>query len=203
MPYPIRSILIRALLAGFLLSFIGPRLWAQPSAPPMRTSLFPADSPSQFLDYNASGKTSYICYASPAAATSSFSLGAGLTNIVVSSNVATLTTTANHGLVQGYTITVSGSATSALNGTYRLITATGTTGTFNTAGVGDATYTDATISTTAPLLTNPIWSIQSLQYDASSGNLISVQWANGSSTRYNSICANRAVDHGATVISYK
>jgi hypothetical protein len=124
-----------------------------------------------------------------------------LTNIVVSANVATATTTANHGLQVGNSVTVTGSATTAVNGTFQIATIpTATTFTYSNT-VGSATYTDAglTISTTAPRSSIPIWNI--VKQTFSGTNLTLKQNANGGSS--NNICDNRAVTTGATAISYQ
>jgi hypothetical protein len=66
-----------------------------------------------------------------------------LVSIVVSSNVATATISAPHGFIVGRRLTVAGSATSALNGSYVVGSVpASTTLTFATSGVGDGTYTD-------------------------------------------------------------
>jgi hypothetical protein len=73
--------------------------------------------------------------------------GATLTSIVVSSDVATATTSAPHGMPIGTWVEISGATVEPkLNGTYK-ITSLPTTSkfTFATASVADATYTDATL----------------------------------------------------------
>lgn len=92
--------------------------------------------------------------------TTDWSVGAGtLTNIVVASNVATVTTASANGLVAGNYVTFSGSGTAALNGTFQL-TAAGMTSTtvftVNTLRDGltvpNATYTDATVEYVTPVV---------------------------------------------------
>jgi hypothetical protein len=165
----------------------------------------------KFFDYDASSNLTYICYARPLAPNPTnpgynFSLtvtGGTLTSIVVATNVGTVTTVNAHGLFVGNKIVVSGSATTALNGTYYVQTVPSTTTfTITTSGVSNATYTDMTVSGSTPLQTGAIWSIQKLTYN-SSNEVISSQWANGTPGTYNSVCANRAQTTGATAIYYQ
>jgi len=85
-----------------------------------------------------------------------------LTNIVVSSNVATVTTSAAHKLYDKALVIVSGATVDAnLNGSYG-ITSTGTTTyTFTTVGVADGTYNESTlvISTYSPKTSASVWAI--------------------------------------------
>jgi hypothetical protein len=120
--------------------------------------------------YDGSGNFAYACkavQADPRRAATAWSVGAGLTNIVVSGNVATATFTTVPGLYPHARVTLTGSATAALNGTYTLTAASGSTVTFATSGVGNATYTDATVTSTWPLLTSAVWAIKVYAYDGS------------------------------------
>lgn len=75
-----------------------------------------------------------------------FSNGDGLTSLVVSSGVGTITTASNSSIINaGQEIIISGSATSALNGTKDVLS-TGNPFTFDATGVSDGTYTDATVT---------------------------------------------------------
>jgi len=144
--------------------------------------------------YDGSSNLEYICHARPNQAEKVFARSDNsLTNIVVSSDVATATTAANHGLQVGNKIVVSGATVDAdLNGTYIIATVPSpTTFTFATVDVADATYTESTLQfvTTAPRSTEPIWAIQRYQYSA--GNLSVLQWAEGNSTDGH-ICDDRA-----------
>jgi hypothetical protein len=147
------------------------------------------------LFYDSSGNTTYICYANQkkVAATSVQISDSSLTNIVVASNLATVTTASASGLYQQARVTVSGSATTALNGTYTVSPATSNTYTFVTSGVSDGTYTDAAlkITTTNPLTTEKLWAIQVLSYDGSS-RLTVKQWGN-SNIAYNLACTDRTI----------
>lgn len=75
-----------------------------------------------------------------------------LTSIVVSTNVATATTGAAHGLVPGSQVTISGATVdTSLNATYTVLTTPApTTLTFTTSSVSDATYTESTLVMTTP-----------------------------------------------------
>lgn len=177
-------------------------LFSQTTGQPVSIVGFPNQTPTRFLDYAGGSNLTYLCQAPstdvnvPAGTNYAYSLsvtGGGLTSIVVLTNVGTVTTVAAHGLQTGQTATVSGSTTSALNGSY-VITVTSTTAfTIATSGVGNATYNNGplTVSGNAPLLTSPIWSILHLVYDGSN-NLIGTQCANGACNQLTNICANRA-----------
>jgi hypothetical protein len=65
----------------------------------------------------------------------------GITNVALTSNVATITTAANHNFVTGNQVVISGLTTTALNGTWLLISGSGTTFTF--------AFTHANIGSTA------------------------------------------------------
>ena len=74
-----------------------------------------------------------------------FVTGGRFTNIVVASNVGTVKTKWSHELAGGESVTISGSVTSALNGTYTIQSITAPdTFTITTSGVADGTYTDPT-----------------------------------------------------------
>src|ERR1700722_2834361 len=93
-----------------------------------------------------------------------------LTSIVVSSNVGTITTLNANGAWVGMIVTVTGSTTAALNGSYKVTGTTSSTAyTVTTSGVSDGTYANSTliISTSAPILTSAVWSITVLQYTSS------------------------------------
>ena len=116
-----------------------------------------------------------ICMAPSATSTATvFAIGStpALTNIAVSSNVGTINFGATAQLWVGQRVTVAGSTTAALNGTYRINAVSGSTATITTVGVGDATYNNAalTVSTTAPLLNATLWAIQIFTYTDSSVN---------------------------------
>ncbi len=147
------------------------------------------------LYYNGSNQITYVCAAPASAPTTVYAIGAtpGLTSIVVATNVGTINLPATAQWWVGQKITVAGSTTSALNGSYILSAVSGTTGTIATSGVADATYNNATmtISTTGPTLDALRWSIQVLTY--ASGNLATTYWANSVSTGVNNqlACSSR------------
>lgn len=190
--------------------------FAQQQGTPVTTTNYPHDAPSLFLDYDGNGNDIYNCYAKPVqnyiaitgnSLTQQFQwtfAASTLTNIIVSANVGTATTSTAHGLQVGNLVTVGGSATTALNASYYVQTVPSiTTFTITTTGVGNATYTTGlVVGTQAPLLTQPIWSIQKLTYNGSN-KLTNTQWALGTAGSYKNICSNRAVTTGATMITYQ
>jgi hypothetical protein len=123
--------------------------------------------------WNSAGNLQYICsatepYALPAPVpiTATFvHSNATLTNVVVTGGSAVATAPA-HGLWVGSHITVTGSATTALNNSYAVTAVTTNTFTFTTTA-GNGTYTDPTITTIDPILSSPVWTIQVLVYDGS------------------------------------
>lgn len=148
------------------------------------------------LFYNGSSQLIYACYSPSLAPTTTYAIGAtpGLTNIVVLTNVGTITFAATAQLWVGQIVTVVGSTTSVLNGTYRISAVSGSTATIATSGVADATYSTAAlaVSTAGPTLDALKWSIQVLTY--ASTNLATVYWANSANLAPNSqlACSNRA-----------
>tara|TARA_R110000868_G_scaffold396287_2_gene668432 strand:+ start:312 stop:935 length:624 start_codon:yes stop_codon:yes gene_type:complete len=135
-----------------------------------------------------------------------------LTNVVVLTNVGTVTTSAAHGLTIGNRVTIAGATVDTdLNGSYYVQTVgSSTTFTITTASVANATYTDAGMSlyTTAPRTTESIWSIERFGYDGSN-NLITDQFAVGNVTgglatvAYSFVCDNRAATTGSTKVTYQ
>ena len=114
-----------------------------------------------------------------------------LTNITVSGGTATINFPATSYLWVGAQVVVAGSATSALNGTYKILTVSGTTATFTT-GAGNATYTDTnlSVSTLAPQVNQAVWAIHAFVY---SGTLLqNSYWAGGVSQGKGIACSSRA-----------
>ncbi len=144
---------------------------------------------SSLLFYDGSNNLIYVCKALSTQPAYTFSVAAGtLTNVVVSAGVATVTTTANHGLQVGNLVTGSGSATSALNAAVTIASVPSTTTfTFSTSAA-NGTYTDVLLTTTAPRSSTPVWSIQKNTYSGS--NLSLVQFAYGSPVA-NQVADNR------------
>ncbi len=144
--------------------------------------------------YDANSNIQYICRA-PLVATYTWAVTPSapqnqgtLTSIVVSTNVGTVTTVGNHGIQIGNVVTVSGSTTAALNGTYQVKTVpSATTFTITTAGVSDATYNTAnlTLVTNAPRSNVSQWSIAKYSYYGVSGESCPV----GVSGPTNSVCS--------------
>lgn len=142
--------------------------------------------------YDGNGNLIYVCKSpSGERVPYVFSVAAGnLTNIVVSGGMATVTTPANHGLQVGNLVTVSGSATSALNGAVIIVTVpSATTFTFATAAA-PATYTDASASTIAPRSSAAMWSIAKQTFNGT--NQLTLRQYAGGSTGYTQIADNRA-----------
>jgi hypothetical protein len=162
------KLVILALLAGPMFGQNGQMVNQVSGSPP--------NSVVQQLQYSGSTLEA-VCYG-PALnpLTTFYKSSSTLTNIAVSTGTATITFSSTSYLWQGAQITVAGSATTALNGSYRVTAVSGSTATFTTAAV-DGTYTDAglTVSTTAPLLNAKVWAIQILVY--SGANLINTYWA--------------------------
>jgi len=144
--------------------------------------------------YDGSDNLEFVCFARPVQPEKTFARSdASLTSIAVSTNVATATTAAAHGLQIGNKIVVSGATVDAdLNGTYIIASVpSSTTFTFATASVSDGTYTEATLQfvTTAPRTSEPIWAVSRYQY--STGKLTHSQWADGN-TADDNVCDDRA-----------
>jgi len=132
--------------------------------------------------YDGSGNLIYACKARQflQTATTVQRSDSSLTSIVVATNVGTVTTASAHNLWIGARVTVSGSTTAALNGTYKVATVpSSTTYTIATSGVADATYNNAAmvLSTNNPLLSQAVWAIQANVYDGSN-RLTGSYWAN-------------------------
>lgn len=158
----------------------------------------PEDGITRLSFYDGSGYEIYRCEALALQASYSWTRAAStLTNVVVSSNVGTVTTSTAHGLTVGNRVVIAGSTTAALNGTYKIVTVATTTFTITTAGVGDATYNNAamTLATTAPRTTAAIWAVRSWTYTGA--NQDTGRWATTSlstvgKVRMTSVCDNRA-----------
>jgi hypothetical protein len=164
--------------AASVLAFAQGQAVNQVSGPP------PSSWVSQ-LSYNGSNQITYVCSAPALVSQTVFYVSSStLTNVVVSSNTGTITF-ANPGtayLWVGQQITLAGSATTALNATYKVLTVSGATATITTSGVSNGTYADSTLTltTTGPMLNAAVWSIQALTY--ASGNLSGTYWAGPPST---------------------
>ena len=127
-----------------------------------------------YNSYDASSNLEYICRTKPNQALWQWDIAAALdatlTNIVVSANVGTVTTAAEHGLRVNQAVVVSGATVDTdLNGSYIVTMVTNTTVfTITTVDVANATYTDAglVMGTRAPRLTAAIWHITKLSWSA-------------------------------------
>ena len=177
-------------------SLIG--LHAQTS-PELTLSIAPPTTPYTSLFYrDGSNNVEYICKAlsdQPVYVWYAANGSPVLTSIVDASNVATVTTAADHGLLVGNRVNVSGVTTDTdLNGTYVIATVpTSTTFTIATANVADATYSGGAdpamkLDTDAPRVNASIWSIQRNFYTTTYVDRTS--WAEGATATRNS-CATR------------
>jgi len=163
-------------------------------APPVnQVNGFPGNS-GVYQYFRSGSNVTYICYAAAQQGTTTYVIGAGLTNVTVATNVGTINFAATAQLWVGQQITLAGFATSALNGAYKVTAVSGSTATITTAGVADATYNTAAalLFTTGPVLNANVWSINALTYDGSN-NLIGSYYA-GAGIAPNSqlACSNRA-----------
>jgi hypothetical protein len=145
-------------------------------------------------DYDVNGNPLYQCTARSLQPSTTFRRSdSTITSITDSSNTATIVLP-NHGLLPNNGITISGATVDTdLNGTYSVVSVSdANTFTITTASVTDAAYSESTltITTTAPRTNQPIWAILRLTY--SSANLVTKQWAGGTSSANARICANRA-----------
>lgn len=168
---------------------------AQTATPVNQTSGPPPSAYTLQPFYDGSGNLTYICKArqffqlpitfSTAKATPGQPL---LTNVVVLTNVGTITFASTFNGWIGMQLTFAGSATSALNGTYKVTAVSGSTATITTSGVSNGTYTDPTITTNQPMLNQTAWAIQVNVY---SGTTFSGSyWANNSVGEFLA-CSNR------------
>jgi hypothetical protein len=188
-------------IARFIL--LGAVLLLQPAPAQQAVAVAPAKY-TYFIEYDTSGNPVYICRAVANQPTTQFSVQFGtLSSVQVSGTIATINFTSAHGFQTGYKIVLSGSATTTLNGIYRVVSSdpASTYLTINVNAVPPGGYTDLIVATDTALLTKPIWAINLLNWVG--GNNISAPWTNGSRESYNSICANRAVDHGPNAVTFK
>lgn len=149
----------------------------------------PADAATTINFFNGSNQLQYACLARSLQPKRQISLEQGnLVSVVVSAGTATVTTSANHGYQVANPFVVQGSATSALNGNYQIVTvASATTFTFTT-GAPNGTYTDPALIFTAPSTAMPVWSVKLFTYSGS--NLTLIQTAGG--VNASAVCDNRA-----------
>jgi hypothetical protein len=188
-------------------------LLAQNTGSPVSVVAFRSSQPFRLFDYDGSNNLIYTAETQPfidysrIVGTSAFRwtrAASTLTNIVVSSNTGTITTSTAHGLSVDQQVCVTGATVDTdLNACYNVITVgSTTTATITTANVANATYTDATmvLSTNAPLTTQAIWSI--CKYTYTTNNLVKTACAGGAAKSQSFIWDNRAVATGATRIFY-
>ena len=145
--------------------------------------------------YDGSSRLIYACYAPAFGPLTTYARAdSSLTNIVVLTNAGTINLNTTAQLWVGQQITVSGSATVALNATYKVTAVSGSTATITTSGVGNATYTDAAlkITTNAPVLNGAVWAIRALNYVTA--GLATSYWAGAPSVNVPNglLCSNRA-----------
>lgn len=156
----------------------------------------PPNAAQKLFYYDGSNNLQYICWARQRDPIATFQRRSDstLTNIVVLTNVGTVTTAGAHGLYIGARVTISGASVDTdLNANYTVATVpSSTTYTIATASVGNATYTESTlvIATNSPMTTLARWGIEILTYNGSN-YLTGKYWA-GASTAYNLACTDRA-----------
>ena len=153
-------------------------------APEYTQSQLPPNTPVTLLQYrDGSNNVEYVCKALSNQPTYTWSVAAAtLVSIVVSSNTATITFSANHGLAVGNRLSIRGGTVDAdINADYLVATGGTTTLTVTTSAVADGTYTDATLVlyTTAPRNNAAMWSIYRNFYTTT--YLDRTSWAEGSS----------------------
>jgi hypothetical protein len=153
----------------------------------------PNEAYCQRLAYNATPDIVYIGLAKSIQREYTYSIAAAtITNIVVLTNVGTVTAP-THGLIVNNRVTLAGwTVDTDLNDTYVIQTvADANTFTITTASVANATYVDAagTFTTTAPRSSAPVWAIKKLTYSGT--DPVAAQWAEGVSSE-TQIYDNRA-----------
>lgn len=160
---------MKRLLIGFALVGV---LWGQGGQAVNQVGGAPPFATVQQYYYNGAStpQVIYICSAPQFAPVTVFAISGvpALTSIAVSTNVGTITFGATAQFWVGQQLTVAGSTTAPLNGTYKVQTVSGSTVTITTVGVSDGTYNNAamTVSTNEPLLNALLWSIQVFNYPA-------------------------------------
>lgn len=153
------------------------------------------------LFYDGSSRLLYMCKAHGWKTQSQFSVSNGsLTNIVVSSSTATITTAAAHGILAEAQVQITGSSSSLMNRKASVASVTSTTmvlaGSFEDGTYSSANSPGLTVTTSFPKTSQAIWTITKMYYDGS-GNLTEVK-----SSAPNQICDNRAAT-GSTQIAYQ
>ena len=126
-----------------------------------------------------------------------------LTNLTISGGVATLNFPSTSFLWVGAQVTMSGSATTAVNATYRVSAVSGTTATIVPVPpatiAANATYTDTLLSaaTFQPLINQAVWAIHVLTYTGTTLN--NDYWAYATNTSVNTQ-SGQAVTQGAKLL---
>lgn len=147
--------------------------------------------------YNGSSQVEYLCKANGWKTQTQWSISAGtLIQIQVTSGTATITTSANHDVIVGTEVVISGSASSGINGTY-VVTSVGTLTMTLNKSLPDGTYTDNAlrVTVTQPKTSAAVWTIQKFFYSGT--NLIDIK-----SSKSGQICDNRAAT-GTLQIAYQ
>lgn len=144
--------------------------------------------------YNGSSQITYICFANAVQPPTVYTIGAtpALTNVVVATNVATITFGATAQLWVGQRITLAGFATSGVNVTTFVTAVSGSTVTASIT-VADGTYntSGATLTTSGPVLNASVWNIQAFTY--ASTLLATSYYAGGGIAPNNQLaCSSRA-----------
>jgi hypothetical protein len=152
-------------------------------APAVSTQDLPAQAIQKEFAYDSEGRQEYIGYAAPVQPIYEWSIGnSRLTSIVVSANVGTVNFSSAHGLNVGARVAFSGATVDTdLNGSYVVVSIPDATSlTVATVSVGNATYTDATLSvtTSCPRTNDLCWAIMRIFYN-SLGQQSRITWAEG------------------------
>lgn len=120
--------------------------------------------------YDASNNLQYICKSQnqTSKTTTTWAISdSTLTSVAIVSNVATVTTASAHNLYPGAYVSITGSTSGTIDGSFTVLTApTSTTFTLSIT-TANATFNNAglTVYTKSPLLTAQYWSITHLLYD--------------------------------------
>lgn len=208
MPNPLAKIFARTVSRVMWLVWYLPmsdpyaKAYGQTTTPQVVLSQEPPATPQAVrLFYDGSSRLQYMCKAHGWKTQSQYAVTAGsLVNIAVSSGVATVTTSAAHGVLAEAQIRITGSSSSLMNRKATVASVTSTT--MVLAGVfEDGTYSSGnspalTVTTTFPKTSQAIWTVTKHYYDGS-GNLTDVK-----TSEPNQICDNRAAT-GSLQIAYQ
>lgn len=145
--------------------------------------------------YNAANKLQYVCETGAvfAPVTTTWSVAAStLTNIVVTSNVGVYTTVGAHQLFAGARVTNTGSAGTAVDGTFTVKEVLSSTTFSADITTANGTYTTGlVVTTTDPLLNVEVWSIDVLTYNTAGYFTGTFKAGAGKSVAHTMKCSDR------------